>query len=426
MNSRFKLAIVTSSTILVVLLLVGAAVNRGNAAAPDDAYRHLSVYTEVLSRIKSEYVEEPDIKNVTLGAVNGLLEAIDPFASYLTADQYKQYLKAQEAKKAGVGMALSRKFGYIGVVNVVPGSPAWKAGLTTGDMLESINGVATRDMPLAFAEMALSGDAGTNVELSVLRVRKPEPQKITLTRGPVRLPAVTSRILPDGIGLVQAPALSEGRVKEVQQQLENLTKQGAKRFILDLRNSGFAKPEDGIALANLFLEKGSVGYLEGQKVKRQDFHADPAKAPFKGQPVVVLTNRGTSNAAEVAAAALLEAKRAEVVGEKTYGDAAMRRAVTMEDGSAVLMAVAKYYSPSGKSLMDGVTPSVPVVEAEAAPAEDDDQAVPAPPEPKKEEDDTVLKKAIEVLAKGAGTKSQAAAPAAQGLPERKNPLTIQK
>src|SRR5688500_11534717 len=127
MNSRFKLLVVTSSTFLVVLLLLGAAA--GQSASPDDAYRHLSVYTEVLSRIKSEYVEEPDIKNVTLGAMNGMLEAIDPFSSYRSAEQYKQYLKAQDAKKSGVGLALSRKFGYVGVVNVVPGSAAWKSGL---------------------------------------------------------------------------------------------------------------------------------------------------------------------------------------------------------------------------------------------------------------------------------------------------------
>lgn len=426
MNSRFKLAIVTSSTVLVVLLLVGAAANRGNAA-PDDAYRHLAVYTEVLSRIKSEYVEEPDIKNVTLGAMNGLLEAVDPFASYLTADQYKLYLKNQEAKKAGVGMVLSRKFGYIGVVNVVPGSPAAKAGLTTGDMLESINGVATRDMPLAFAEMALNGDSGTTVELSVLRVRKPEPQKVTLTRSAVRLPSVTSKMLPDSIGLVQAPALSDGRIKEVQQQIEALSKQGAKKFILDLRNSGFSKPEDGVALANLFMEKGSIGYLEGQKISRENFSADPARAPFKNQPLIVLTNRGTSNGAEVATAALLESKRAESVGEKTYGDAAMRKAISMDDGSAVLLAVAKYYSPSGKSLMDGVSPTVAVVEAEAAVAEEeDDQEIPVAPEPRKDEDDTILKKAVEILTKGKETGSQASSSGPQGLPERKNPLTIQK
>jgi carboxyl-terminal processing protease len=277
MNSRFKLVVVTSSTMLVVLLLLGAAL--GRSAGPDDAYRHLSVYTEVLSRIKSEYVEEPDIKSVTLGATNGMLEAIDPFASYLSAEQYKQYQKTHESKKAGVGLALSRKFGYVGVVNVVPGSSAWKAGLATGDMLESINGVATRDMPLAYAEMLLMGEPNTNVEISVLRVRKPDPQKVTLTRSAVRLPGVTAKLMPEGIGLLQAPALGEGHVKEVAQQFESLQKQGAKKFILDLRNSGFGKPEDGIALADLFLDKGLVGYVEGQKVKLQRRSVNTPEGP---------------------------------------------------------------------------------------------------------------------------------------------------
>src|SRR5215218_7110460 len=119
MNSRFKLVVVTSSSVLVVLLLLGAVM--GRSASPEDAYRHLAVYTEVLSRIKSEYVEEPDIKSVTLGATNGMLEAIDPFASYLSPEQYKQYLRSQESKRVGVGLTLSRRFGYVGVVNSVPG-----------------------------------------------------------------------------------------------------------------------------------------------------------------------------------------------------------------------------------------------------------------------------------------------------------------
>src|SRR5688572_16971785 len=168
MNSRFKLVVVSSSTVLVVLLLLGAAM--GRSASPDDAYRHLAVYTEVLSRIKSEYVEEPDIKNVTLGAMNGMLEAIDPFASYLNADQYKQHLRSSDGKKGNVGLMLSRRFGYVGVVNAIPGSSAARAGLTTGDMLEAINGVATRDMPLAYAEMLLAGEPNSSVEVSVLRV----------------------------------------------------------------------------------------------------------------------------------------------------------------------------------------------------------------------------------------------------------------
>src|SRR5512140_3744719 len=127
MNSRFKLVVVSSSTMLVIVLLLGAAMGT-SASSPEDAYRHLSVYSEVLSRIKSEYVEEPDIKNVTLGAINGLLESIDPYASYLNAEQYKQYQRSLETRKASVGLVLSKKFGYVGIVDVIPGSSAAKAG----------------------------------------------------------------------------------------------------------------------------------------------------------------------------------------------------------------------------------------------------------------------------------------------------------
>ncbi|MEJ7606477.1 MAG: S41 family peptidase [Bryobacteraceae bacterium] len=340
MNSRYKFVVITSSTCLVVLLLLGAVM--GKSASPEDAYRHLAVYTEVLSRIKSEYVEEPDIKNVTLGAMNGMLESIDPFSSYLSSEQYKQYLKNSDVKKANVGLSLSRRFGYVGVVNSVPGSAAARAGLSTGDVLESINGVATRDMPLAYAEMLLAGETGSDVDLSVLRARKPEPQKITLTRAAVRLPSVTSKLLSDGIGLIQAPAIDAAKVKDVASQIDQLQKQGAKKFILDLRSSGLGKPADGALLANLFIEKGLLTYVEGQKIARENTEADPASARFKSQPLVLLTNRGTANAAEVAAAALLDSKRAEIVGEPTYGDAAIRRAITMDDGSAVILSVAKH------------------------------------------------------------------------------------
>jgi carboxyl-terminal processing protease len=425
MNSRFKLVVVTSSTFLVVLLLLGAVM--GQSASPEEPYRHLSVYSEVLSRIKSEYVEEPDIKNVTLGAMNGLLESIDPFASYLSADQYKQYLKQQDSKKAGVGLMLSRKFGYVGVVNALPGSAAAKAGLGTGDMLESIAGVATRDMPLAYAEQLLHGDPGTSVEITALRVRKPEPQKITLMRAATVYPSVTSKLLPEAIGLVQVPAMDAAKLKEIRTHIDGLLKQGAKKLIVDVRNSGVGKPEDGVAVANLFLDKGLITYVVGQKIKRQDFTAVADKADYKTQPLVVLTNRGTANAAEIFAAALLDGKRAEVVGERTYGDAAVRRAITMDDGAAVILSVAKYYSPSGKAIQDtGVTPSVLVTDAEAFVETEEGADVPEQPRSQKDDEDLLLKKGIEVLIKGkTGSEPQVANNPTEKLDPPK-PLTITK
>jgi len=398
MNRPTRYIIVAVSTCLVALLLAGAATTK--SASPEDTYRHLAVYTEVLSRIKSDYVEEPDMKNVTLGALNGLLESIDPYASYLNADQYKEYLREKGQHKADVGLVLARKFGYIGIVDAIPGSPADASGLTTADVLESINGVSTRDMPLAFGKMLLEGAPGSTVELGVLRFRKPEPQKITLTREMIHYPAVKSKMAQDNVGVITVGSLTDGEVQQVAKQEQGLEKQGAKRLVLDLRHCSTGGPEQGIALANLFLDKGLITYSEGQKVPRRDFDANPAAA-ITHLPMAVIVDRGTADGAEVAASGLLDNKRAEVVGERTYGDAAIQRDVTMDDGSAVILAVAKYYSPAGKSIQDnGVTPSVPQLEADGGADGDDDGGAGITPKAKPATDDPLLNKAIEVVVKG--------------------------
>jgi len=216
------------------------------ASSGDDTLKHIGVFSDVVAHIKSEYVEEPDMKSVTLGALNGMLEAIDPFASYLNSDQYKEYLKTKDVKKADIGLMLSKKFGYVGIVDAIPGSPAAKAGLTTTDVLETINGVATRDMPLAFAQLLLEGDTGSTVELGVLRFRKPEPQKLTLTRSMIQFPPVTSKMTPDQVGVIQAESLASNDVKEIGAKLEDLQKQGAKRLVLDLRHCATGSPEQGV------------------------------------------------------------------------------------------------------------------------------------------------------------------------------------
>jgi carboxyl-terminal processing protease len=386
------------------MLLAGQFVTK--AASADDTYKHIGVFSDVVARIKSEYVEEPDMKSVTLGALNGMLEAIDPFASYLNADQYKDYLKNKDAHRADIGLVLSKKFGFVGVVAAIPGSPAAKAGFSTNDMIETIGGVATRDMPLAYAYLLLQGEPGSTVEVTVFHVRKSEPISVKLTRAMVNLPAVETRMLPNAIGYINVDALSPALVKEVAASVQKLQADGAKKLMLDLRNCATGTPDDGIALANLFLNKGRITYLVGQKVARQNFEADPAKS-ITTLPMTVLTNRGTADAAEIAAAALMDNKRAQVVGERTYGDAAMRRALTMDDGGAIILSIAKYYSPEGgKAIQDvGVTPNSVVADTDAS-IEVDDNGEPLPEAPgapqgqqKKVEDDPIVKKALEILAK---------------------------
>jgi carboxyl-terminal processing protease len=403
MSSRIKYFVVSTSTCLTVLLLVGSVLSKG-ASNADDTLKHIGVFSDVVAHIKSEYVEEPDMKSVTLGALNGLLEAIDPFASYLNAEQYKEYLKTKDVKKADIGLVLSKKFGYVGVVGAIPNSPAAKAGFTTGDMIESIKGIATRDMPLAYANLLMQGDPGTTVELSVVRVRQPDPQAVKLTRANITLPAVESKMLPAQVGYVNIDALSPALVKEAAAAIAKLQKDGAQKLVIDVRNCFTGSPDDGIALANLFLNKGHITYLQGQRVARQNFDADPGKA-ITSLPVAVLTNRGTASAAEVMAAALMDNNRAQVVGERTYGDAAQRKAITMDDGSAIILSVAKYYSPNGKAIQDtGVTPGTQAAEPDVQVDYDDNgEPIPLTPEQlqqqqrKKMEDDPVVKKALEVL-----------------------------
>jgi len=401
MSSRLKYFVVSSSTLLTLLLLIGSVLGQG--AASDDTYKHIGVFTDVVSRIKTEYVEEPDMKSVTLGALNGMLEAIDPFASYLNADQYKDFLKNRDVKRADVGLILSKKFGYVGVVGVVPGSPAAKAGFTTGDMIESIKEVATRDMPLAYADLLLRGEPGSVVELSVVRVQKPEPTSVKLTRANLALPPVENATLPGQVAYIKPGALSSAKVKEAAAEIQRVQKEGAQKLIIDLRNTAVGEPEDGIAFANLFLNKGRIAYLQGQRFPRQNFDADASKA-ITSLPVVVLTNRGTAGGSEIAAAALMDNKRAELVGEPTYGDASLRRAITMEDGSAIILSVAKYYTPDGKSIQDNrVTPKNQVLQAEPLPEFDDNgEPLPEtreqqPQQQKKLEEDPAVKKALDLL-----------------------------
>lgn len=421
MTSRFKWTILGSSTCLVVLLLIGA--RNGRAVAPDDVYGHLKVYTEVLERIKLEYVENPNMKNVTLGAINGLLESVDPFASYMNADQYRQYENTHGKAEANAGLVLAKRYGYVAVVDTIPGSPADKANISTGDLIESIKGIATRDMPLAYAQELLSGPADSKVEINLLRLKNPDPQKITLTLVKIAYPAVTAKLMPDNVGYVHVSSLTGDRVTQAKAKLAELTKQGAKYIVLDLRHCSTGEQDKGIALANLFLDKGEITYLEGQKTPKKEFDANPADDVWRG-PLVVITDRATAGGAEIAASALLNDKRAQVVGERTYGDASMRKTIEMADGGAVILSVAKYFAPNGKAIQDtGVVPSVQLAENDNGPELDQD-GNPIPNSAPKNVEDNLLKQSIELVTgkttvaqlTGAGREPSPVAPPAQQPP----------
>jgi carboxyl-terminal processing protease len=397
---------VKTSLLLLSFLILGfavaGAVGVKASSGNDGAYRQMSVYSEVLSRIRSDYVEDPNIPQVSNGALHGLLEALDSDSSYLSPDEYKLY-KQSVQPVAGVGAAISKRFGYGDVISVVPGGPADKAGLLAGDIVEALDDKSTREMSLAELTGLLGGQVGSIVNLSVVRPTKAQPQKISITREAVKYPSATSKMLESQIGYIRSEGFPKGRAQEIASHVRDLQKSGAKKLVLDLRNSGDGDFAEGVSTANLFLNHGQIAYVEGQKYPRQSFTADPAKA-ISTLPLVVIVNKSTAGAAEVVAGAILDNARGDVLGDKTFGAGSIQKTIDLQDGGALILSIAKYYSPAGKAIQTAaITPNVLVADkADDFIAPDDSEIVPEEnekPEPQKNQPDEQLRRAIEQLTK---------------------------
>lgn len=372
MPKSSKIFLLAISVALVLTIFVGVNSSGVSAASEDQdgAYRQINVYSEVLQHIQSDYVTDPNITAVTNGALRGLLESLDADSSYLTADDYKLYkADINRPGKAQVGLNVSKRYGYATVVSVVPGSPADKANLVDGDILEAISGQDTRNISLAMIQLMLEGQPGTEVTVSVVRPRRAEPEKVVMTRTSAPVPAVQDTMYDGSSILYLKPEiLDHEHVQQVEAKLKGMSRAGNKKVLLDLRDVAAGDMTEATRLANFFLKTGTIGSLEGQRFEKVTFTADPAKAIAPTAPVVVLVNHGTAGPAELVAAALLDNKRAELVGEHTFGEGAQQKTFELPDGAALILSVAKYESPSGKKLQDdGVTPGVQV--ASAAPDE---------------------------------------------------------
>jgi len=396
---KTKAAILVTSFAVLLFVVVGS-MGGVHASSNDGSYRQLQVYSEVLSRIRGEYVEEPNIPKVTDGALHGLLESLDSNSGYISAEAYKVFKAHKSEGHAGIGAVVSKRFGYADVVAVLPGSPAEKSGIESTDIFESINGQSTRELSLPEIRNLLAGTAGSTVDVEVVRARRAEPQKISITRDVVGIPAVADKMIEDTIGYVKVEALTKGKAQEIASKVKSLEKQGAKKILLDFRNCAEGEESEGIATANLFLNHGTITYLQGQKFPREAFNADPSKA-ITTLPLAVLVNRSTSGAAEIVAAAILENARGDVVGDKTFGDGSVQKTIDLPDGGALILSIAKYYSPSGKAIQDtAITPNVVVADAsdDGVSPDDDDSAAPTQEEAKpKNPVDDQLNKAVEVL-----------------------------
>ncbi len=392
MNRKSSLVVLLLSLLVVSYVVAGVVLRQEHTDG--GPYRQLGVYTEVLQRISADYVTEPDLNKVTDGALHGLLESLDADSSYLSPAEYKAYLAAASHPAASLGLAISKRQGYGSVVDVVPGGPAARAGIMRGDYLEAVAGRSTRDMSATQIRSMFYGDPGSALELSVIHLRRgAEPQKISVTRSVVPPTPLSQQVFDGQIGYIKVPDFAAGRSQQIAGLIRSLTARGAQKLLLDLRDCGSGSYAEAVATANLFLDHGTIATLSGQTYPKVTSVADPSKLVTRA-PLSVLVNYGTAGPAEILAAALMENGRASVVGEKTYGVGAIQKLIEVGDGSAVLLSIAKYHTPTGKLIAEtGVTPNVLQVQ-HAGPSTDADLA---PDLPEDSKEDYQLKRALETL-----------------------------
>ena len=409
------------------LPLVGGLLTTSAQQPVNDATAQLKIVESVLQHIQNDYVDEPNMDKVRLGALRGLAGGLDPYSSYLTPEQVKAYDASKTSPKVGIGAELSQISGYLYVISAIKGSPAEKAGIKAGDVIEYIDGKATRDISLYDAKLLVSGDAGSMISLRVLRSGE-KPQTIKVVRGGYKVPSAEARIEGGKVGVIKVYSLEDGEAADIRTQLTSLTKQGVQKVVLDLRGVSAGSITEGAAVANLFIKEGTLAKVIGRESKVvTTYNAEPAKAVFDGG-MAVLTDLGTAGAAEVVASAILDRKRGEVIGERTFGSGTEQKLFTMTNGGGYLLTVAKWAAPSGTPFLGddrattGVKPSIEVKRPDTPEPLDidslsDNQDNPNPqptatatPTPKpvqpKVVEDIQLKKALEVLG-GAAAKAAA-------------------
>ena len=405
MNRIARYGILTVSILIVGWVGVGHVLGR---TANDKAYKSLQVYSEVLQKIQQDYVDEPNMHLVTAGSLHGLLESLDSESSYFTPREYTEYKEKTANPGTGEsGLNLSKRSGYIVVTSVLPDSPGEKAGLRSGDFLESIAGFTTREMSVGQAKNLLAGAPGTAVKAGVIRRGKTDPEEVDIVRQRLAEPKLIIQKVDSDTLAFRFPTLDAGRTEEVRAKLMEAQKQGISHIILDVRDSGRGSDAEAIAIARLFIPSGTLTTLKGQTVADQAFAADPSKVVWK-EPVSVLTSVTTTGPGEVLASAFANTKRGDIVGERTFGLASEQKLIPLEDGAAIVLTVANYYNADGKSILEeGVAPTE-VVHAASGLGDDGDegddsssnagpQKEPAPGPKPLSADDPVLRKAIELF-----------------------------
>jgi len=383
MKIRGRVLVLAVSMPVIAFAVIGGFMSK--ALAREDSYQYLRIFEDVVSLILNNYVEEVNVDKVMHGAMHGLADGLDPDSAYLTAAQVKQVEAGTPLPPAGVGLELTRQY-YLRVIAARDNSPAAKAGLRTGDYIRAINDLPTREMSVWEGTRMLRGAAGTKVTVTVIRGNAADPHVVELVRQAEPPSVVSGRVAAPGVGYIRVAGISKDTAEQVKTHAADAVKNGATKLIVDVRRVSNGSPEDGLAMARLFVAKGTLAMRETKNGPRETIASGPGDGSIT-LPAVVLIDTGTSAAAEVFASALSGNKRADLIGEHTIGRAAEQKLIKLPDGAGLWLSTMRYLTPAGTPLHEkGLEPTIVVDDPDV------EFGQPAPTA------DPILEKAIEHLA----------------------------
>ena len=357
MRSKTRFLVLIASAPIIAFAVIGGFL--GKAAARDDTYQHLRVFEDVVSLIVNNYVEEVDLDKVMHGAMHGLADGLDPDSAYLSREEVQHVESGRQPGPADVGVQLTRQY-YLRIVAVRDSSPAARAGLRSGDFIRMIDDRPTRDVSVFEGMRMLHGASGSSVKLTVIRGNAADPRDVPLVRETFSGPDVTSRVLDDGVGYLRIVTFDAKVADGIRAKAAELSRSGVTKLVIDVRSTAGGDLEQGVSSARLFVSSGTLAIRESRGADRESIVAVQGDGAI-AFPVAVLVDAGTSGPAELFAAALSAGKRAELIGEKTIGRAAVQKLVKLPDGSGLWLSGARYLTAGGVPIHEkGIEPDVEV------------------------------------------------------------------
>lgn len=366
-NHRSAGAFVAIVVALLLGCLLGYSANDRVMAQGED-YDQLKVFTEVLSHIENKYVEEVDPEELIDGAIQGMLDTLDPHSSYMKRRSFEELKVDTKGEFGGLGIQISVRDHKLVVIAPIEDTPAARAGIEAGDHIVKVDGEPTKDMTILEAVEKMRGPKGTQVTLTILRgdvAEGAEPFDVEITRDIITITSVRSRILEPGIGYLRLTQFQERSGAELRDHIETLRDQGMNSLVLDLRNNPGGLLTAAVEVVEQFVPEGEmVVYVQGRDGKREEYYSH-ASRPQPVLPMVVLVNQGSASASEIVSGALQDLGRAVIVGTQTFGKGSVQTVLPLSDQSGLRLTTAKYYTPAGRSIQSvGISPDI-VVEQES-------------------------------------------------------------